>query len=303
MANSIYCSATHLKCLVGEADNRLFRIRDYGEVPLPSGGMINGIITDEATICQFLRDLGVSRGLVKGSTWLVIDSSNIQARRLDVPAQPDARILEFIRQEFGQYSDAATDNIYDFTVLDPKASSGGVTILAVSVSRTMIETYRRVFMQAGYDFKGINIGINCQVKLAGLLPELKKTTFALALLDGRSLSLTLFENGAYRITNKYRLMQTENTQEWLHEIGGHFSSMIQFNTGQRLGTEIAAIYFAGFSDEQTAALRASLTYLDVAMHPFDISAHLRLSGQAASSKEAFDAGKYLLNIGNMIKIR
>jgi hypothetical protein len=222
---------------------------------------------------------------------------------LDVPAQPDARILEFIRQEFGQYNDATADNIYDFTVLAPKATGGGVTILAVSISRAMIETYRRTFMRAGYDFKGINIGVNCQIKLIGLLPEVKKTTFALALLDGRNLSLSLFEGGAYRITNKYRLRQTENTTEWLHEIGGHFSSMIQFNTGQRLGTEISAIYFAGFSGEQGTALQASLRYLDVAIHSFDISKHLKIDGKAASDKEPFAAGKYLLNIGNMIKIR
>jgi hypothetical protein len=209
-------------------------------------------------------------------------------------------VLELIKRDFGQYSDEETDGIYDFVVLNPKAASGGVTIFAVGVGRAFLQTYKTVLVGAGYDLKNINIGINCTIKLARFLPQLRSGTYILVQADGRHLSLTLFENGEYRISNSYRLMNDAGTPEWYSEVGNNLSSMIQFNKGQRSAADISSAYFAGITENQLSALQTSLTYLGIDIKELNLRDSLSVGGKAAE-KGAFNPGEYLFNIGNLLK--
>jgi hypothetical protein len=300
MANSIYCSPTHLKIIVGDADSKAVKIRDFMEIPLPEGGMINGIITDEKIMTSFMGAVNDRFALAKETSLLVIHNNSIQTKRMDVPPLTDRKVLELIRREFGQYSDEETDGVYDFVVLNPKAASGGVTILAVGVGRALLQTYKTVLVGAGYDLKNINIGINCAIKLSRFLPQLRTGTYILVRADGRYLGLALFENGDYRISNSYRLVCDADSPEWSGEVGNHLSSMIQFNKGQRSAADISTAYFAGITDSQLSALQANLTYLGIDIKELNLRDNLHIDGKAAG-KSGFNPGEYLFNIGNLLK--
>ncbi|MDR0817753.1 MAG: hypothetical protein LBN35_03850 [Clostridiales Family XIII bacterium] len=297
--NSIYCSTTSLKYVAGSADSKGVKITDFGSVDLPQGGMINGIITDAEIMTKYFSEVSFENGLSKDPTWLVINNSTIETKIMDVPPLGEDKILEFVRREFRQYSDEENDAIYDFTVLNPKAPSGGVTILAVGVSRELLTTYKTALLSAGYDLKGINIGLNCQIRLARLLPQLKTRTVVLGQLDGRTLSLTLFSNGVYRLQNRSRMVHPEDDPEWTDEIGSNISSMIQFNKTQKEHEEITAAYVAGASSENITLLTDGLTQLGIDIKELDMMSNITLSGKA-KGKEPFNAGEYLLNIGNLI---
>jgi Tfp pilus assembly PilM family ATPase len=218
---------------------------------------------------------------------------------MDVPALAEDKILEFVRREFRQYSDEENDAVYDFTVLDPKAASGGITILAVGVSREFLTTYKTALVSAGYDLKGINIGLGCQIKLAGFLPQLKTRTVVLVQLDGRTLSLTLLTNGLYRLQNRSRMVHPENDPEWADEVASNISTMMQFNKTQKGHEDIAAAYIAGTSPEGMALLTNRLSTLGIDIKELDLMSNITLMGKA-QNKGPFNAGEYLLNIGNLI---
>ncbi|MDR1028965.1 MAG: hypothetical protein LBL63_06055 [Clostridiales Family XIII bacterium] len=300
MANSIYCSPTHLKLIVGDAAGNTVKIRDFAEIPLPEGGMINGIVTDEKIMTKFLGDVNDEYGLAKEATFLVIHNNSIQTKRMDVPPVSESKILEFVQREFAQYSEEKADGVFDFVILNPKAKSGGVTIFAVGAGKELIRTYRTVLVGAGYDLKGINIGANCQIKLSRFLPGLRTGTYILVQIDGRNMFLTLFEEGEYRISNSYRLISNPDVPEWFGEVGNNLSSMIQFSKGQRSNTDISSACFAGVTAEQLAVLQENLAYLGIDIAELDFRGSLSVGGKAAG-KEPFNPGTYLFNIGNLLK--
>jgi hypothetical protein len=302
MNNSIYCSPTHFKLISGDLDASGVKIRKYAELPLPAGGMINGIITDDGIMTEFFARMNSSYKLAKDPTFLVINNNNIRARSIEVPPVSDDMVVEFIRREFTQHGGESTDEVYDYTVLSPKGANGGTQILAVGVSAELLRSYRKALTAAGFDLKNINIGLNCQIKLARFLPQLKQGTVILLLIDGRSLTLTLFENGMYRVSNRYRLSQGENDATWAKEIGGNISSMIQFNKTQKDSAQVTAAYIAGTSGTNISNLRFTLSYLGIDIQGLDMSGHVMIqSGLTPDGAKPFDTGDFLLNIGNLLK--
>jgi hypothetical protein len=278
------------------------KVTGFGELPLPDGAMINGIITDADLTTRFLSHVNDTYGLRKEPAYLVIDSNNILSKTMDVPPLAESKVLGIIASDMTHFQDNQEDpNVYDFTVVNPKSESGGVTILAVGVDRSMLEDYRTTMISAGFDLKGINIGINCQIKLAKFLPELKTGTAILAQVDGRIMTLTLFEDGKYLIGNKYRLMNTEDTPEWYAEISNNLSSMVQFNKGQHANGEISSACFAGLSQIQLGTMASNLSYLGIDIRPIGFDSGVSLTGKAAG-QDGFDPGHFLLNIGNLLKV-
>jgi hypothetical protein len=303
MSNTIYCSPTHLKVVVGEATGKTVRISDFAEKELPAGGMINGIITDAEVMTKFFTDTCLTMGLGKNDTRLIIDSNNVQAKTMNVPPLNENMILEFVKREFNQYDDTQSvenENIYDYSVLEASNAEGGSTILAVSSPKSFISTYKDILVKSGFNLSGISMGLESHIKLAKFIPQLSSGETLLAHIDGRQFSLSMFENGRYVIQNKYRLVQTEGSDEWVSEIGGDISSMIQFRMSQRTGTKIDSANFTGVDDAGIAKLKESLGYLGVEINLLDFGQFIELIGKA-KGLGGFNPGQYLLNIGNLLR--
>jgi hypothetical protein len=292
-----------LKFVSGDADAKTVKVRKFAELLLPAGGMINGIITDEDVMTRFFAGVNNDYELAKEPTLLVINNNSIQAKSLEVPPVSDDMVLNFISREYSQYGEGGNDNnVYDYTILSPSGPSGGTQILAVGVARDLLEVYRKTLVNAGFDLKRIDIGLNCQIKLARFLPQLQQGSIVLVFIDERSLALTLFENGNYVVANRYRLTHASDDPELVDEIGGNISSMIQFNKTQKDSAAITAAYIAGASEAQVSAMQLSLTYLGIEIRSLDMSDRITLQDAAATTEGLyFDAGGYLLNLGNLLK--
>jgi len=287
---------------MGSGDSKVVKIENYAVSMIPEGSMINGIITDEEALTNALASLASEYELDKDDSHLVIDSNSIMVKTMDVPPVSEQQIIEFIEREFSQYGEEGDDaeKLYDYTVINPQASSGGVTVMAVSASKEFIKSYRTAFVSAGINLKGINIGLNSLIKLGHFLPQLQSGTFVLAIVDGKNLAFTLFNEGEYSLTNKYRLLNMIGTPEWQSEIGDNLSSMIQFNKGQKDTSDIEAVYFAGIIPQEVESLKGNLSYLNIEIGALNTSGSVIYS-EKISSKGGFTAGDFLYNIGNLLK--
>lgn len=300
--NSIYCSPTQVKVVMGNSDGKNIKVDNYAVSLIPEGAMINGIITDEDVIIDMVTALNDQYQFDKDDTYLVIESNGILTKTMDVPPLSESQIMEFVKREFCQYGEeeGEAEKVYDYTVINPRSESGGATILAVGASKGLIESYQKVSLSAGFDLKGINIGINAQIKLASFLPQLQSGTFIIALCDGKNLTLTLFSDGQYDLTNKYRLLNMIGSPEWYSEMGDNISSMVQFNKGQKDRHDIAATYFTGITSEEVTALSTNLQYLNIDMSELKFDGHVILS-DTVRAKGGFSPGNFLYNIGNLLK--
>jgi len=301
MAVSLYFSASHLKVVVGSADANSVKVDDFAMFSLPEGAMINGIITDEDAMIRFLTGIGSTMELFKHEAILVIDNNSIRSKAMDMPPVPEVKLLEFIARDLGAFTDGETNDVFDYTVLNAKLPEGGSRVLAVAVDRDLLQTYRNTFTSAGYNLKNINIGVNAANKLARVSPHLMAGACILAIVDERNLTLMLFEGGAYKITNKYRLLNPDDSPEWRQEIGNNISSVIQFHKGQRPAEEISAAFVAGLSPAQTSALSEPLAFLGIQIGMLDLVSRVKISNKASAKDGGLNPGKYLFNLGVMLK--
>ena len=302
MAVSLYFSTTQLKIIVGSGDTNSVKVDDFAMFSLPEGAMINGIITDEDTMIRYLSGIGTNMNLFKQEAMLVADNNNIRSKVMDMPSVPEAKMLEFIARDIGVVSDGGEVNdVFDYTVLNSKIEGGGSRILAVAVDRDFLQAYRNTFASAGFNLKSINIAVNAANKIARVSPHLMTGARILAIVDERNLTLMLYEGGDYKITNKYRLLGSDDTPEWRQEIGNNISSIIQFHKGQRPTEEISAAFFAGLSPAQTSALAEPLSFLGIEIGMLDLISRVKISSKAASKDGGLNPGKYLLNLGSMLK--
>ncbi|MDR1815200.1 MAG: hypothetical protein LBR00_00755 [Clostridiales Family XIII bacterium] len=299
-----------MRLLIGAADAKQIRVSGFEELPLPEDGMINGIITDAPKMTGFFERLLAARPeAAKSQTTLTIHTNSIQTKVMDVPRVPEAKALEIIRREFVQYDNfgaaEAEESIYDYTILNNKSASGGITLLAASVPADMLRTYRDVLEGAGLKLKSVGVGVGSQIKLMKFLPEYADGSFVLAQTDGRYLSLSLFTGGLFKVTNRYRLVNEIGTRERLMEIGSNLSSMLQFAISQRDEDTppVETAVFAGLTDAEFSVVAQEYAYLSVELKKLDLSGAVQLSGRAAEAAAAggFDPAFYLFNLGGLLK--
>jgi hypothetical protein len=311
MENSLYISSSHFIVLSGDYSAGKVKVRGRRLIPLPIGATINGIVTDANAMTDFLASViseyGVTGGqimdnaLTKGPSNLCIHTNSIQTKILEMPPVQDSQIREFIKAETEQMNVENADNVIDYTVITPQLPSGGIEVLAVVVARDQIETYRDVFIHAGFNLRGINVGANCLIKLVRKLPQLQGQSFMLSNVEAESQTISLFVDGAFKFSNRYRLVNAEGTPEWIAETAKNLSTVIQFSKAQRSHGEITKAYFAGLSDTQTASLAAEFESVGVQIEELDLSPIVEVSGDLLGAED-FSLGRVLFNIGNFIKV-
>lgn len=301
MSVSIYCSPTHFKLISGGAKGKGIRIDEFHEVPLPEGAMINGIITNEGEMTAFLGQIYESMRIAGQDTTLVIDNNSIRSKLMEVPPVKEPMMLDFIKKDLGAFADEGSDDIFDYAVLDASGGPNGALIMAVSVSRQLIQTYMDVFGKAGIRLTNMDIGANALIKVSGLMSEIDNNTCILAMIDGKSMTLTLFQEGVYSITNKYRLLNLEGSDDWRNEIGSNISSVVQFHKGQRSENEISTVYFAGVSPEELNTLSSAINYLGIPLYNLNFEGFINLDGNAAVAANDFIPGKFVFNMGALLR--
>ena len=300
MSVTIYCSPTHFKLISGSAKNNSTTIDDFHEVPLPDGAMINGIITNEAEMAAFLGQINENFGIGDQETTLVIDNNSVRTKLMEVPPVNEQMILDFVKQDLAASIQESEEDLFDYSVLNTGGPTGAL-ILAVSASKALIQSYNNVFVNAGYKLMTIDIGANALIKAADIFHEIADSTCILCNVDGKAMSISLFEEGVYSITNKYRLLNTEDTDDWFHEIGSNISSVIQFHKGQRGDTAISGAYFTAVSDEQMEKLSTAINYLGIPTSKIDFQHCVTLQGNASAAQGDFNPGKFLFNIGALLR--
>ncbi|MDR0350948.1 MAG: hypothetical protein LBH64_05280 [Coriobacteriales bacterium] len=300
MMLSLYCSATHLRLLIGSVSGQKATVDEFRELALPEQSMINGIITNEDAMLRFFDGVTQEFGPYRQDVALVIESNNIRTRLMTLPAVKEARLSLFVKQEFGEISEE-TDDIFDFTVLGPDRKRGGLEVLGIAAGKVLLRNYINVLERAGLKLKRIDVGTNVLTKLARFVPQLGSSNSILVHDDDGSLTISLFEQGAYRISQRYRLLNAQGTPERFREIASNISSMVQFQTSQRRDINIEAIHVLSENPEQLPQLAEATQFLEIPLVALDLDAQLRLTGKASFDQRLFSASKYLYNIGTLVR--
>ncbi|MDR2196866.1 MAG: pilus assembly protein PilM [Coriobacteriales bacterium] len=300
MSVSLYCSASNLRVLVGSVNARQARIDAAADLALPENAMLNGIITGQDAMRRFLTEVNETHGPFRQEAVLCVESSLVRTRVITIPKVPEQQMLRFVTEELNSALDTEADDVFDFAVLGPNRSKGGIDVLGIAVGRALLATYISVFEEAGFKLRHIDVGANALIKVATFSPHLLDGNDLLALIDDATLFLVLFDHGRFVLVKKYRLMAAPNTDERRREVGEHLSTFVQFQKTQNSEGDVHAVHVAGISAERIAQLAELVSYLQMPIIPLDIDEHLKFSDKMAFGSGDFESYKYLFNIGALM---
>jgi hypothetical protein len=300
MSVSLYCSPTQLLLLGGNVSGQHATVDEFRAIPLPGQAMINGVITDKDVMTRFLQEVMQQFGPYGQDAVLVLESNNIRTKIMTLPRVNENKLLSFVKQDFGEISGEG-DDVFDFTVLRPNTAEGGLEVLGIAAGKLLLQNYIDVFTAVGFRLKRIDVGSNVLAKIAHFVPQLRTNSSVLVHVDDVTLGITLFEQGFYRISQKYRLLNPPNTEERHREVISNISSMVQFQRSQRRDISIDAIHVLGVSEEHIPAFVQATRFLEIPVFALSLNQQIKLTGKASFEQADFVSSKYLYNLGAMIR--
>lgn len=296
MKTSIYMSNRAVSIVVGDS---LQKIKAIYRTILPEGCMINGIITSGDRINHFLKDYFIKKDIPLDDLSLVIDSTQIIIKVLELPKLKESELFSVIDKEMKELTDGDI-LIYDYLVL--KEDKMKVRYLVCAIDETIIESYIDLFNSFDVDLKRINIALASVIKMIRNISLMNSKTGVVILNDGDSLMSVLYEHGEYIFSSHTRLYSEHGSVAFANDISRNIAGLQQFLASQKSSYQINEVYMAGFSKEDFDICKAIVDIVGIELKDLD-NQYYRLSPSILYEDEVSDLkepkfGNFIFPFGN-----
>jgi Tfp pilus assembly protein, ATPase PilM len=290
MQTLVYFSNDGIQVLQGIIKGGRLNISNFKTLPVEAGALINGVITNEEAVKETIAEAVKESPRLFKNMKLVIDSSLIATKNVEVPKLKPKELEVVAASEFED-----TAGNYDALVVDYAHIPGpsGNNLFCCGVEKRVLESYVTLFASLKIQIKSIDVGLNALIQYVSATKDYQGMTFALNILDGKNLVSLLFENGIYIFSNRSRLLSERGTDAFADELSGKLSSLIQFNKSQKSEHTLNLSLYAGLDEYELNGLRAL---------NFDPDLNLFIIPQTPNIKngfvmdETFDFGSFIYPI-------
>lgn len=263
MKTSIYMSNRYVSIIIGDS---LKKIEAIYRTILPEGCMINGVITNGEKVCQFLKEYMNKKDISLEDVSLVIDSTQIITKVLDLPLLKESELLNVINKELNVLIDVDT-LVYDYMILEQEKKL--TKYLVCGIEENIIESYIDLFSQFDVGIKRMNIALAAVIKIIDQISLMKKKTGVVIIIDGDSLMSILFENGSYIFSSHTRLYSQHGSAAFANDITKNIAGLQQFLASEKSEYIITDVYLAGFSKEDYDICKVSIDIPSIKLHDLD----------------------------------
>lgn len=269
MSVSVFFSNKNIQIVVGKSKGRSIYIDRLIEAPMPENSILNGVIIEGGgeAISAKLKELW-SVNKIKGNVDLIINSPQFVSNRTTMPIiTKPGKISEYLDKqaktdEFGRFESPLNGWYLIGTDIKEKTQS----VITEVAERTFIETYIKIFSDAGITLNSVHDGVSLATEL--LATCIKGTTAIYMIRDAQMLVTILYENGKYYYNSTKRLFQQPGTHEFAAEIRSNISGIKQFASSKHLSNPITDVFFAGMTPDDVGMLQGYIADTDP-----DISVH------------------------------
>lgn len=230
------------------------KVKHKQQIALPEGTVLNGVILDKEIMKEKLKPL--KKALNKGT--LLLNSSYIVIKKLDMPELSDRQLLSVVKKEF-TLLEQNEPYIYDFSRTDKKHET---PIIACAAPSAFIKSYETLFQEIGITLKKIDIVPTSSLKWVKTQKVLQGKCCVLNIMEQNTMTSFLLQNGNYMFHNKTRLVQEAHTEGYSQELGTSLLSIIQFHTAQKLAYPIEASYYIGLDEEVVQSVEKYIPMLE-----------------------------------------
>lgn len=213
----------------------------------PEGSIINGIITDEEVFLDWIRKFFIKNKLSKKECALVVNSTQINSRVLELPKGSSGELMKMIAREF---ADSRTDDtVFTYHMLEGDQRSRMVRVLAMAAERSFLRAYLQLFIQAGIEVVSIEPAISVFVRRFMASPDIQKKNCIVQIADGQEMISMLFVKGVYLYSQRNRLF-AEEKEAWAKEAAAVVRRLIQFATSQQIEDPVDTLFICGYDQEE-----------------------------------------------------
>ena len=277
MSVSVFFSNKNIQIVVGKSKGKSIYIDRLIESPMPENAILNGVIIEGGgeAISAKLKELW-SVNKISGNADLIINSPQLISNRITMPIiSKQTKVTEYLEKqtnpdEFGRF-DSPLKGWYLIGTNNKEKTQNIVTEVA---ERTFIETYIKIFSDAGITLNSVHDGVSMATEL--LATCIRGATAIYMIRDAQMLVTILYENGKYYYNSTKRLFQQPGTQEFAAEIRSNISGIKQFASSKHLSSPITDVFFAGMSPEDVSMLQGYLadTDPDISVHGTTAPSHI-----------------------------
>lgn len=209
----------------------------------PEGSIINGIVTDGEVFVEFIRQFFVKNRLSRKECTLVVNSTQITTRVLELPKAGYADLNKMLMREF---ADSRIENMLVVSfVMNAERTGRMQRLLASAVDRTFVESYVRLFSQAGIEVECIEPAM---LNFAGRFmnePAVAKQNCVVQIYDGSEVISILFVEGEYLYSQRNRIFAEENTDAYVKEARAVAQRIRQFASSQKVERPVESLLVCG----------------------------------------------------------
>ena len=276
MSVSVFFSNKSIQVVVGKSSGKSIYIDKLIEAPMPENAILNGVIIDEGdvAISRKLKEIWSANGL-KGSVDLIINSPQYISNRVTMPViSKESKATAYLDKqnsdEFGRFDQP----LKGWYLLEVNKKEKTQTVITEVGERSFIETYTRIFANAGITLNSIHDGVSLATEM--LARCVKDATAIYMIRDAQMLVTILYEKGKYYYNATKRLFQQSGTQEFAAEIRSNISGIRQFATSKHLESQITDVYFAGMTTDEVGMLQSYLAEAepDITVHGTVAPSHI-----------------------------
>lgn len=291
MITTVYLSNENIQIILGESGKGKALIRQVYELTAPDECLINGVITDETRLAECLETFWREVKLPVKKVHLVINSSQMGVKPLELPRLKKGELTEVLDKEFADV-DRRNDPIYSYHVLEEGKTSG--KLLATMAERSFVDSYVRLFTKIGVEVEGIDTALSCAVRMLEQIDVLKNETCVIQLMDDNNLTSILWINGKYEYSSRTRLFSDHGTPSLGDEVRRTVNNLMQFYASMKREEPVRQVYMGGLPSMDLEYCQEGMRSLGLEMRTLDEAAAVQLP----ELKPGKGLGDYIFALGS-----
>ncbi len=290
MQTIVYFSNEGIQIIQGAMKRGQLIVSHFQTLPFETGTLINGVITNEEAVKQIIVEAMQANKKLFKNMKLIIDSSLIATKNVEVPKLKPKEMAELAITEFEDSAANYEELLVDYSIIPVPE---GQNMFCCGIEKRVLASYIDLFKSLKIPVQSIDVGLNTIIQYITASRDYRGMTFAVNVIDGKNLVSILFENGVYVFSNRTRLMAERGTTAFCEELSEKLSALIQFNRAQRSEYVLNMSVYAGMDEDELEILKSVI---------FDPAINLFIIPQTSNIKigfkieEVFDFGKFIYPI-------
>ncbi len=271
MSTVIYISNKQIQVVCARGGGHSARPVAAYTMASPEGSVINGMIMDPEALAPFIKGFFAHNKISTKDVSLVVNSSKIAGKRIELPAMNNAKTMDFVAREFNDVTRDGSKPVFSYTRLTTEKGSKVRKIYAETVDADFIKDYVDIFNEAGISLKGIYSSEGTMIKTIEQSAGKRYKNFVVQVADDNMLTNVLWTEGSFVYYSGQRCFNEPGTEEYIEECVRALSQLTQFMKANQMDTPIQNIFVAGIKGldidvyrQMTAASRieATVEWLD-----------------------------------------